>query len=136
MLVRNTEENNNTICLQMGIWRYKAKLKVQARETGAWGFVVNEALDGDIEAVGIYDLMEMYKLEYIDILKVDIEGSEVELLEGECGWLYKVGIIVMETHDRIRPGVTKYVDQKMKEYGFLCKVYGEDRVYYKLESGI
>jgi hypothetical protein len=40
----------------------------------------------------------------IDVLKVDIEGAELELFTGPTDWLASVDCVVVETHDRFRPG--------------------------------
>lgn len=134
MLVHNTRNCNNIECLNLGIWKYKTRLKVIQRETGEWGFIVKECTQGDIKALGIKDLIKKYSIEFIDILKVDIEGSELEMFEGNCEWLQNVKIIVIETHDRIRPGCTELIDKKIKSYGFTYRQFGEDRVYIRKEK--
>lgn len=131
ILRKNTENCSNIECINVGIWKHKAKLEVCKRETGEWGFFVKENIDGDIEAVAITDILERYHIDKIDILKVDIEGSEIEMLTGDCSWLDKVRLMIIETHDRIKPGSTEFIDKKMKVYGFKCNIYGEDRVYYR-----
>lgn len=49
----------------------------------------------------------LFNLPQIDLLKIDIEGSEDIVLQdlAENGWLPKVGEIRMETHDPVKPGV-------------------------------
>ena len=80
---------------------------------GHWGFQV--AANGDagsaariekVEALSIPTLMRRYGLDWIDILKVDIEGAEKELFESAPGWIDKVQTVMIELHDRLKPGCT------------------------------
>lgn len=52
----------------------------------------------------------------IDILKVDIEGAEVELFKGDVSWLTRVKSVAIEFHDNSR-AVSQF-DRLMAEYGF------------------
>lgn len=47
--------------------------------------------------------MKAHHLEFIEVLKVVIEGSEKELFEDSPPWLAKVGVIGAELHDGLRP---------------------------------
>ena len=51
--------------------------------------------------------MSRYGIEFIDILKLDIEGAELEVFETSESWIGKVGMLAVETHDRFRPGCSK-----------------------------
>jgi len=48
--------------------------------------------------------MEMAGVERVDILKVDIEGAEIEVFETAASWIQHVGVIIVELHDRLRDG--------------------------------
>ena len=52
----------------------------------------------------------------IDILKVDIEGAEVELFTGDVNWLRRVKSIAIEFHGNSR--AESRFDDLMGEYGF------------------
>src|ERR1044072_5448292 len=54
--------------------------------------------------------------ERVDLLKVDIEGAEVKLFEGNVDWLQQVRTIAIEFHDNSRE--ESRFDALMKEYGF------------------
>ena len=43
-------------------------------------------------------LMSAYDIEYIDLLKIDIEGAEAALLSEHNDWLHKVQHIIIELH--------------------------------------
>ncbi len=44
----------------------------------------------------------------IDLLKVDIEGAEIEVFES-CPWIKRVQVIALELHERVRPGCSAAV---------------------------
>ena len=52
----------------------------------------------------------------ISILKVDIEGAEVELFQGDLEWLTHVGAIAIEFHKNARAHCS--FDEIMREYRF------------------
>jgi FkbM family methyltransferase len=88
-----------------GIWSRKAKLKVCTGEFGdgrEWATIVRECKDGeepDVEAVDIGTLLDESGLDRIDILKIDIEGSEREVFSRDYEtWLDKVHTFIIELH--------------------------------------
>ena len=46
----------------------------------------------------------------IDLLKVDIEGAEVEVFES-CPWIRNVELLAIELHDRVRDGCSSVVQR-------------------------
>jgi FkbM family methyltransferase len=58
----------------------------------------------------------------IDLLKVDIEGAEVELFKGDVGWLHSVNSIAIEFHGDSR-NESKF-DEIMRDYKF--HIYDQD----------
>lgn len=53
---------------------------------------------------------------FVDLVKVDIEGAEVELLKGDQSWLARVGAVAIEFHGNSR--VVSGFDRVMAEHGF------------------
>jgi hypothetical protein len=51
----------------------------------------------------------------IDLLKVDIEGAEKEVFE-DCDWMQHVGCLVIELHDRSKPGCSAAVNSVTREF--------------------
>jgi len=60
--------------------------------------------------------------EHVDLLKVDIEGAEVELFKGDLDWLRRVGAIAIEFHHESRQ-VCRF-DDIMGAYQF--RIYDQD----------
>ncbi|OHV20141.1 methyltransferase FkbM [Parafrankia soli] len=53
--------------------------------------------DGEVEDLRLTDVLERGGVDHVDLLKMDIEGSEFALF-GDPGWLAAVDRIVMEVH--------------------------------------
>jgi hypothetical protein len=49
----------------------------------------------------------------IDLFKIDIEGAEKEVFES-CTWQGRVGTIVIELHDRFKPGCSAAVKNALQ----------------------
>lgn len=113
ILEKNTRSINNIDRIQAGLWNRDAYLKIIDRQTGKWGFVVKEVSGSeayDIKAITIDTILKKSGMKEIDILKIDIEGSEKELFSGDCSmWIDKVKVIVIELHDRFKEGCTAAV---------------------------
>ena len=77
-----------------------------------WAFKVEE-IEGEtkegIKSMTLNSILENSGFQEIDILKIDIEGSEKELFSKNTEWLDKVKIIVLELHDRLIPGCSDAV---------------------------
>ncbi|MBB6400905.1 FkbM family methyltransferase [Methanococcus maripaludis] len=109
-LIKNTHKLKQILCLNLGLWYKEAFLKVEDRKTGKWGFKVNEVLNTeeyDIKSTTIRNILSIQNWDKIDILKIDIEGSEKELFSKNSNWINKVNVILIELHDRINEGCTE-----------------------------
>ena len=101
MLVKNTQAYPNVFHEQAGIWFKDTTLQVYDKyNKGKWALVVEENLEaGNVKALSIGTLMQKYQLERIDVLKLDIETSELELFSRDyLDWLPKVKMVVVELH--------------------------------------
>jgi FkbM family methyltransferase len=65
------------------------------------GSQVIAAADGTLEIMTIPEILALSPSGRIDILKIDIEGAEVELFRGPCDWLHSVGCISIELHGEV-----------------------------------
>ena len=107
--------------LNAAIWGEDTELLVKThtedgRYLGGWGVqTIDEKTSAGmraakVEAVSMTSLKTRFRLDKIDILKVDIEGAEFELFSlGDLSWLDSVRSVVVETHERFRPGSHKAV---------------------------
>jgi FkbM family methyltransferase len=74
----------------------------------AWGVRVSArptSTSGVTEARRMTTLLDEAGFDRVDILKIDIEGAELELFsEGAEAWLPRINMVIIETHERFRPG--------------------------------
>jgi len=54
-----------------------------------------------VKTISMKTFFEKFNIESIDILKVDIEGTEKRLFEGDTDWLEKVRYLLIEFHSEI-----------------------------------
>lgn len=109
-LTLNTKSFTNIYLEKAGIWSKTTRLSIADKyNMGKWGMVVQETDDENgLPAISLGDIMEKYKIQQIDILKLDIETSEKEIFrEGYEKWLPKVKMIIIELHDWMEPGCSK-----------------------------
>ena len=60
--------------------------------------VTGEVTDMPVRAISMDTLCSMFELDKIELLKIDIEGSEETLFSKNTEWLEKVNMLVMEVH--------------------------------------
>lgn len=103
ILTSNTAGIDSITCLKGGLWSKNTNLKII--DDLAWKYalrVIEDKESGDIQAYSITGIMEKMNWDFIDILKLDIEGSELELLSNNLSlWSHKVGMLIIELHPDI-----------------------------------
>ena len=131
MLLKNTRRYENIKPLKGGLWSRRCYLKIQNPDAATWGYRVEEAPAGEgIDAFGIDDIMAMFSMDRVDILKMDIEGSEREVLIKSDAWIDRVKILIVELHDRYVPGCNEALDDILKDRGFDKTESGEKVVIH------
>jgi FkbM family methyltransferase len=113
-MVANTAALGDRVqALHGAAWITDGHINLQTHnETGAplgeWGVQVPArpgAWNRLTRCYRIGTLLDDAAFDTVDILKVDIEGAELELFaHGAHQWLPRVRRVVVETHDRFRPG--------------------------------
>lgn len=134
-LIENSGMYNNIIPINAALWSKKTWLKIKNYEYGHMALQVEEMdhpEEGAIPSLTITDLLEFVNLDYIDILKLDIECAEKQVFEeNSSAWLDKVGIIILELHDWIKPGCATAFYHALSGYEFQQFIYGENIVVIK-----
>jgi hypothetical protein len=74
-----------------------------------------------VRGITIGTLLREQDLSRIDLLKVDIEGAERELFEGDTGWLAVTRTVLIELHDHTRPGCEEAFLRAVRLHGFTCR---------------
>ena len=122
LLQKNTASYPNIRCIKAGLWNSTTKLRItNLQKDSKWGFQVEETNhDGPdtCQAISISQILSEEKAKEIDIAKIDIEGSEKELFEKNTQWLSKTNLMVIEFHDRMKPGCSKSFWEAVKGMKF------------------
>lgn len=102
-LERNLGEIEGVTLFQGGIWNAPGRLRLTNAEGGAAGFRVAPDGQGDVTAITIEQILAQTGAAGALVVKVDIEGGEAALFEGEAGWLDHVELLAIELHDWLFP---------------------------------
>lgn len=117
LLKHNVAPYSNITAVQAALWDKEGSIEVRDVGVGNWGFMTgnqdapDSTLSGttvsEVEAVTVQTLMQRYNLAHIDLLKMDIEGAELEVFQTSAAWLDKVGAMIVELHEGMKPGCTE-----------------------------
>jgi FkbM family methyltransferase len=112
LLQKNVRAFPNITPVRGALWNENTTIDLVDPGIGHWGFQVaereaaNQRLVDRVEALKVETMMARYGIEQIDVFKVDIEGAEKELFQNASSWIDRVGSIMIELHDRMKPGCT------------------------------
>jgi FkbM family methyltransferase len=115
MLQGNLKGRDNVHPIEAAVWSSETRLDGTSEPNRFSAFEVRENSEGTMRGVPIQQIMELAGGS-ADILKVDIEGAEVELFKGDLNWLQNVRCIAIEFHGNSRE-VSNF-DAIMAEQGF------------------
>jgi FkbM family methyltransferase len=112
LLASNVAEYPNVVPVKAALWHTNTVLDLFDPGLGPWGYVVGRA--GEMpgtwrqhtDAVTLDKVMQTHGLDRIDLLKMDIEGSERGVLAQAATWIDRVDALIVELHDRKTPGCT------------------------------
>lgn len=130
ILQKNTAQLPSITCLHAGVWSKNTKLKIINDSDWKYALRVQEdPINGNIQAYSIDGIMEKMGWDFIDLLKVDIEGSEMEILTNSLdAWAYKVGILIIELHPAIDSKGAGVLFKAFADRNFDLKYRGENIV--------
>jgi FkbM family methyltransferase len=135
-LNKNISGYDNVETVRAGLWNSDTQLEIVDRyHAGHSALTVEENVEtGSVPGVTISNVMESYGLKTIDVLKIDIETSEMELfLRNYEDWLPKVRMIIIELHDWLKPGCSKIffeaINRSFEDYSY--SVCGENTIIEK-----
>jgi len=133
MFRRNLEQYQNTDIVLGAIRGDNKKVEMVDYGKGETGYLAEESEEG-IAALTIVDIMKKYQWNHIDILKIDIEGSEKSVFETNFeSWLPKTKILFVELHERKAPGCTEVFNHAVSKYNFKRSKSGEYEVLVNLD---
>ena len=124
LLQLNTASIPNILPINSALSAHDGYIQLHARHTGSWGNTIVSQPSTDlskslrIHSISIPTLMKRYNITHIDLLKIDVEGGEVEILNSSGPWIDSVESILVELHDYILPGCTETFNEATKNFKF------------------
>lgn len=115
LLATNIAPYKNITGVHAALWHENKKINLVDPNLGKWGFMTQSG-DGlekfgstlhEVQGMTIDTLMNQEGLDHIDVLKIDIEGAEREVFENTSTWIAKVDSLIVELHDRMKPGCSR-----------------------------
>jgi FkbM family methyltransferase len=134
LLKRNAARFPNIEVVEGGLWGHDTRLAISNPDDAKWAIQVREAPDAAdaLPAHSVDSLMKRFRLDRIDLFKIDIEGSELNLFSapGAGSWLSKVRQLVIELHDRdgYPAGIEQAFDAAIAPFAHTRRQRGEDTI--------
>ncbi len=135
MLEKNTKDYENVLLNKRALSNESnLSFDVVDKGFGNWGFVteihdlniIHKVVD-TVRSITIDEILIENNLEYLDLLKIDIEGGEKKLFESNYeNWLPKTKCIIIELHDGITKGSSKSFFNAISKYDFSYFNRGEN----------
>jgi FkbM family methyltransferase len=115
VLSENVRPYKNIVPINKALSNHDGSMELFSRNTGEWGFTtIKQPSDcskptviDEIQCISLPTLLRDLDRDGIDILKLDIEGGEKTLLEGDTDWIANVDVVIAELHERIAAGCTR-----------------------------
>lgn len=120
---------SNIKLFKKGVWNKSTFLKADNsfRDGNDWSFRLVETQKKEealFETISIDEVISQNNINSIDILKIDIEGGEVDLFSTNYSdWLSKTKVIAIEIHDEFDCRID--IENKIKSAGFQLYHSGE-----------
>jgi FkbM family methyltransferase len=99
LLRRNVSSHPNITPIQAAIWDRETRVDLINENGEPWAWVTRESDSGNARTVTVRDLLRREPDSVPLIVKIDIEGSEVELFRSNFEWIEQTPLIVFELHD-------------------------------------
>jgi FkbM family methyltransferase len=142
LLKKNTAPYPNIELVNGALWKENTKLRIVDPGWGSWAFRTQEAGAGKqapsdralVQAFTLDKILSDHQIEFVDILKMDIEGAEKEVFENSASWIDRVGVIIIELHDFFKEDCEKVVRSATTGFDFIWH-RGETTVFGRKAYG-
>lgn len=126
VLTENCKNYKNIYLLQKAVWHTSMNMEVVDTGSGNYGFAMKELSEVKVDSIKdvvtsitLGEVMKLYSIDRIDLLKIDIEGAEKEIFSVNYDdWLSKTKTLTVETHDRFNPGASRAIVKAIAKYDF------------------
>jgi FkbM family methyltransferase len=115
LLRRNVAPLRRIQAIEGAVWPRPARVHAVDVGKGKWGHRIVEDPRGRVRAYTVAELLA--GAEGADLVKIDIEGSELELFSDNTDWLAATRALMIELHDRFRGGCREALDGAIERSG-------------------
>ena len=119
LLAQNVRPYRNIIPVHAALWKHDGEISVCEPDpyigAGNWAFITHEGSGVKVRAITMRTLLKEMLGGSVDLLKIDIEGSEKEVFES-CDWISDVRCVMIDLHDRIKPGCSEAVNSVIQGF--------------------
>lgn len=136
ILSENIRPYGNILGMKKALWPVQTSVHVRDMGTGDWGFKMEIEETNTTESVNtitVEQLLDQSPENKIDILKIDIEGAEIDLLANTKEWEDKVSVIMIELHEWFAPGSIAAYDKFKSQGNWVEFINGNQRFLIKPE---
>jgi FkbM family methyltransferase len=117
-LMLNIAGYKNITAVRAALWKHDGEVHLAPSQVHPKGaFAISECGSIPARAITMCTLMNEMGIRVIDLLKIDIEGSEKEVFQA-CDWIDTVRTIAIELHDRVQPGCRDALQLAAKGFRF------------------
>ena len=136
LLERHTAAYPNVRRVRAALWTAPGTVPLSDPGEGPWAYRVD--VDGTVPATGtavevpavdLPTLLADHGVDHVDVLKCDIEGSELEVFADSARWIDKVDVVVAELHDRMKPGCSRAFFRATE--GFTLEHFRDEDVFVR-----
>jgi|GEM_PF-903296 len=115
LLSRNVRPYPNIVAINAALGDRQGVVTLRDVGEREWGYSIVDGHKGyasatimhDVEVTTIPSLLRRFDATGIDLLKLDIEGSELSVLRASADWISSTRVIIAELHDGFVPGCTE-----------------------------
>jgi FkbM family methyltransferase len=104
--------------LRGAIWTEDGEITYRRTGGNEWGFAVGDGTSGEevaAPAMSVETVLQRFAWDWVDFVKMDVEGVERALLLQRAGWIDKVGRIGVEVHP---PYSVQDCERDLRNLGF------------------
>ncbi|UCG14639.1 MAG: FkbM family methyltransferase [Deltaproteobacteria bacterium] len=142
VLEKNTAPYRRIIPSQAALWCENTWIDLIDPGLGKWGFQTYNVNDNNaisvrhkVQGMTVDKIMQDQGIEFIDILKMDIEGAEKEVFQDPSKWIDKVGVLIVELHEHLKTGCNRSFYNATNNFDIERKK-GENIYLAKEEKGL
>jgi FkbM family methyltransferase len=135
MLRRNVAPYPNVTPYHAALWGAAGEIEMVDPGEGTEGYRANGVAAGaatslgTVPAVTVDSIMAEMGVTFVDLLKIDIEGAELAVFQNPSAWIDRVGVIVIELHDRFTLGCSRAFYRATERFALEAR-HGENVVMY------